>query len=220
MKPTTRPIVFVSSSGSGVLNPMLVLAGEFARRGIENLYFAADENCRDQIEALAGRSTVSFASLGEPIPELVPTSWDEDTYRAITQQSMWKALRATALHTMGPSLRSDKYVRLEEIVRRIEPGLIVLDKMSTFAARVAMTHRIRFVVAGPFLPSNMLFPKVPKGFPVPNTGFGRRMTWAQRLANRTFGLRRLTLLRHPRIVAALARYARDRGRLGIPAGAA
>jgi polyene glycosyltransferase len=217
MTQTARPILFVCSSGSGVLNPMLVLAGEFARRGVENLWFAGDEHCRDQVEALADRSTVGFASLGAAIPELVPTEWDADTYQAITQRSTWKALRATALHTLEPSLRPDKYVRLEEVVRRVEPGLIVVDKVSPFAARLAITHGIRYVVAGPFLPSNVLFPKVPKGFPVPNTGFGEQMTGAQRLANRFFGLRQLTLLRHWRIVKALARFVRDRKRLGIPA---
>ncbi|HEV7649504.1 MAG TPA: glycosyltransferase [Actinophytocola sp.] len=215
--PTARPILFVSSAGSGVLNPMLVLAGEFARRGIENLWFAADEDCRDRVEALADRGKVAFASLGEAVPELVPTGWDDETYRAITQPSTWKALRATALHTFEPSLRTDKYERLEEIVRQVEPGLVVADKVSPFAARLAIAHGIRYVVAGPFLPSNVLFPKVPKGFPVPNTGFGRHMTRSQRLANRFFGLRQLSLLRHPRIVRALARFVRARRRLGIPA---
>src|SRR3954469_22753723 len=217
MTPTGRPILFVCSSGSGVLNPMLVLAGEFARRDIENVWFAGDEHTRDRVEALADRSKVTFASLGEATPELLPTEWDDDTYRAITQESTWKALRATALHTLEPSLRTDKYELLEELVRRIEPGLLVVDKVSPFAARLAITHGIRYVVAGPFLPSNVLFPKVPKGFPVPNTGFGVHMTRAQRRANRFFKLRQVTLLRHWRIVTALARFVRARKRLGLPA---
>jgi len=219
MPRSARPILFVSSSGSGVLNPMLVLAGEFARRGIPGLWFAADEHCRPDVDAIRGRSTFAFASLGAEIPELSPTSWDDDTYREITQRSTWKALRATALHTLEPSLRLDKHERLDEIVRRVEPALLVVDKVSAYAARLAIARGIPYVVAGPFMPSNMLYPKVPKGFPAPNSGLGRHMTRAERLANRLFPLRTAGLLRHPRIVAALLRFVRARKRLGIPAHA-
>jgi polyene glycosyltransferase len=217
MHSTAHPIVFVSSAGSGVLNPMLVLAGELARRGVADLWFATDEHRRTEVDAITGGSTVTFASLGEEIPELSPTSWDEDTYRQITQRSTWKALRATALHTLEPSLRPDKHLRLDAIVQRVRPALLVVDRVSAFAARLAIARGIPYVVAGPFMPSNVLFPQVPKGFPVPNTGFGLRMTSAQRVANRLFPLRTLGLLRHPRIVRALARFVRARKRLGIPA---
>lgn len=213
MDSTARPILFVGSSGSGLFNPMLVLAGELARRDVPDLWFATDEHRRAEIESLG----VGFADLGPEIPELTPTGWDDDTYRKITQESTWKALRATALHTLEPSLRFDKYRRLDEIVERVRPALLVIDSVSAFAAWVAITRGIPYVVAAPFMPSNVLFPNVPKGFPAPNTGFGLRMTLRQRISNRLFPLRTLGLLRHPRIVKALARFVRERKQLGIPA---
>jgi polyene glycosyltransferase len=219
MHSTARPILFVSSSGSGVLNPMLVLAGELARRGVPDLWFATDETRRAEVAAIGGRSAVAFASLGDETPELSPTSWDDATYDQITQRSTWKALRATALHTLEPSLRTDKHLRLDAIVDRVRPALMVVDKVSPFAARLAIARGIPYVVAGPFMPSNMLYPQVPKGFPVPNSGFGLTMTRAERVANRLFPLRTIGLLRHPRIVRALARFVRARGRLGVPAKA-
>src|SRR5262245_41281695 len=216
MHATTRPILFVGSAGSGMFNPMLVLATELARRGVADLWFVADAHRSAEIEAIRGRGTVTFASLGDEIPELSPTSWDEDTYRRITQRSTWKAMRAAALHTLEPSLRPEKYERLDAIVREVRPALMVVDTISSFAARLAITHRIPYVVAVPFMPSNVLFPKVPKGFPVPNSGLGVRMTKSQRLTNQLFPLRVLGLLRHPRIVRALARFVKSRKRLGIP----
>jgi polyene glycosyltransferase len=216
MDSTARPILFVGSAGSGMFNPMLVLAGELARRGVPDLWFAADGHRCAEVDAINARSTVTFASLGDEIPELSPTSWDDATYRRITQRSPWKAMRAAALHTLEPSLRLEKYERLDAIVRKVRPALMVVDTISTFAARVAMTHGIPYVVAVPFMPSNVLFPKVPKGFPVPNSGLGRQMTFGQRVANRLFPLRVVGLLRHPRVVRALVRFTKARKRLGIP----
>jgi polyene glycosyltransferase len=219
MHATTRPILFVGSSGNGMFNPMLVLAAELARRGVPDLWFAADAHRRGEIDAIRGRGTVTFASLGDEIPELSPTSWDEDTYRRITQRSTRKAMHAAALHTLEPSLRLDKYERLDAIVREVRPALMVVDTISSFAARLAITHGIPYVIAVPFMPSNVVFPKVPRGFPVPNSGLGLRMTKTQRVTNLLFPLRVLGLLRHPRIVRALARFVKARKRLGIPSHA-
>lgn len=216
MHATARPILFVGSAGNGMFNPMLVLAGELARRGVPDLWFAADAHRCGEIDAIRGRTTVTFASLGDEIPELSPTSWDDATYRRITQRSTRKAMHAAALHTLEPSLRLDKYERLDAIVRKIRPALMVVDTISVFAARLAMAHGIPYVIAVPFMPSNVLFPKVPKGFPVPNSGLGLKMTLAQRIVNRLFPLRVVGLLRHPRIIRALVRFVQARKRLGIP----
>jgi polyene glycosyltransferase len=213
MKPTARPILFVSSAGSGLFNPMLVLATELARRGVPDLWFAADEYRRAEVERVDG---LKFASLGEEIPELTPTSWDDETYRKITHRSRWKALTATALHTMGPSLRKDKYVRLDALVEETKPALMVNDTIVAFANRLAMVREIPFVLAVPFMPSNVLYPRVPKDFPVPNTGYGLKMSLSQRIANRLYKFRVMGLIRYPVIRKAFVEFARDCKQLGIP----
>ena len=86
---TRRPILFVSTPESGLLNPMLVLAAELARRGVPDLYFATDEHRREDIEKLSAASPVTFVSLGEVVPELSSVPWADKTDRAVTQRSRW-----------------------------------------------------------------------------------------------------------------------------------
>jgi hypothetical protein len=64
MSSSSRPILFVSLPESGLFNPVQTIAGEFARRGVPDLWFATDEERRGDIEALSDESTVRFASLG------------------------------------------------------------------------------------------------------------------------------------------------------------
>ncbi len=61
MDDAARPVLFVSLPEAGLLNPLLVLAGEFSRRGARDLWFATDEHRRCEVEA----TWAAFASLGE-----------------------------------------------------------------------------------------------------------------------------------------------------------
>jgi polyene glycosyltransferase len=84
MSSSSRPILFVSLPESGLFNPVQTIAGEFARRGVPDLWFATDEERRGDIEALSDESTVRFASLGDVVPELSALTWDEDVYAEVT----------------------------------------------------------------------------------------------------------------------------------------
>ncbi|MER5612389.1 hypothetical protein [Streptomyces sp. NPDC002215] len=46
------PVLFVSSSARGHLNPLLTMAGELAARGGPDVCFAADDDVRGEVEAL------------------------------------------------------------------------------------------------------------------------------------------------------------------------
>ena len=116
MDSAARPILFVGLPESGLLNPLLVLAGELARRGVPDLWFATDEHRRDDVAALAADSAVSFASLGEVVSELSAVTWDDAVYREVTQSSRFKAHRAVVRQSYRPALQARKYRALEKVL--------------------------------------------------------------------------------------------------------
>lgn len=216
-----RPILFVSYPEAGLINPMLVLAEELSRRGVEDLWFATDDNRAADIAELK----VEFASLGDVIPELSAVTWDDETYRKVTRGSRFAAHRAVVEHTFLPRLRVEKYRRLEEVVRRVQPALMVVESLCQFGREVAITHGIPHVVSTPFLPSTMLAPHIPfvkgnasRGFPVPHSGLPYAMTPAQRVENLLFKLRNVTMGVSPGIRARVAEDAAVRKELGIANG--
>src|SRR5688572_341836 len=124
-----RPILFVSLPESGLLNPMLVLAEELSRRGVENLWFATDDKGREEVEAAAVGSPIEFRSLGEVIPEMSSVTWPDDVYAKVTQRSRFKARKAVIEQTHRPELRIPKYRELAELVDEIQPALMVVESM-------------------------------------------------------------------------------------------
>ena len=214
MTDTPRPILFVSSPEAGLLNPMLVLAGELARRGVPDLYFATDDNRRDDIEGIPGPHGVDFVSLGPVKSELSAVTWSDKIYRKVTQPSRWKALRAVALHTFDPNLSTPKYQALDAAVQRIKPALMVIDNISGFATKVAITRNIPYVLSAPFMASNVLFHLLPKGYPRPNSGLPLNMTPAQRRANKLWRLRMMSLILHPKMIRNFVKYGKVRKELG------
>lgn len=200
MNPRQSPILFVSLPESGLLNPMLVLAEELSRRGVENIWFATDENRRAEVEAISVGTPVQFFSLGEVISELSSVTWDDATYRAVTQRSRFKARKAVIEKTFVPRLQAPKYRLLEEAVEKIQPALMVIESMCQYGYQLAITKKIPYVLSNPFVPSNAVSSLVPigksytpKDFPVPHTGYSADMNAVQRLANRLFRWRMLTL---------------------------
>lgn len=187
-----RPILFVSSPDSGLINPQLVLAAELSRRDVPGLYFATSDNRREEVEAIGANgtgSTVAFRSLGAPIPELSSGAWDDETYAAVTQQSRWKAHKALMRQTFDTRFRNATYRALEEIVREVEPALMVIDSLLHAGFELAVTYGIPYVVSAPFSPSNLVN-KLPKTYPAPHSGLPQDMTPTQRRENNAFRRRR------------------------------
>ncbi|WP_035851734.1 glycosyltransferase [Cryptosporangium arvum] len=220
-----RPILFVSYPEAGLINPLFVLAEELSRRGVDDLWFATDDIRADDVAALKVETPVEFASLGDVVPELSAQTWDDETYRKVTQGSRFGAHRAVVEKTFVPRLRVEKYRRLEEIVRRVRPALIVVESLCQFGREVAITHGIPFVVSTPFLPSTLLAPHIPfvkghasRGFPVPHSGLPFVMTPKQRAVNLLFKFRNAAMGVSPAIRARVAEDAAVRKELGIADG--
>lgn len=224
MDSARRPILFVSLPESGLLNPMLVLAAELSRQGVEDLWFATDEPKRDEIKRIGeGGSPVEFASLGEVVPEMSAVTWNDALYSEVTQSSRFKAHRAVIRHTYRPDVQELKFRRLEAVVDEVRPALMVIESISSFAVELAIARKIPYVLSVPFLPSNVLtahthFGKgyTPSSFPVPHSGLPGRMTLAQRAANELFKLRTLGIFLLPDMARTLAEDTRRRKELGLP----
>ncbi|MFF8732611.1 glycosyltransferase [Streptomyces sp. NPDC015171] len=223
MSTPQRPILFVSLPESGLLNPLLVLAGELSRRGVPDLWFATDEPRRADVERQVTGSPVEFASLGEVFSELSAVTWSDEVYREVTQTSRFRAHRAVVRQSYRPDLQADKYRRLETVVDKVRPALMVIDCVSGFAVDLAVKRGIPFVLSVPFLPSNVLTSLnpfgpsgTPRGFPVPHSGLPFPMTFTQKIRNDLFKWRTLGMFFHPAMGKVLSADARMRKELGLP----
>ncbi|WHT16647.1 glycosyltransferase [Crossiella sp. CA-258035] len=219
-----KPIMLVSLPAAGLANPMLVLAGELARRGVQDVFFASDEPRRADVEALTATSKIEFISLGEPVPELSPTTWDEPTYRAVTQPSRFKAFRALLRHNFKPEITVPKYRALEAAVEQHRPALMVIDVMCKHAIDLAITKGIPYVLSCPFVASNIVslvtpFGRsyTPKDFPTPRSALPYPMTAGQRLRNQLFRWRTLLHFLNPETNKRVQAQAKIRAELGISA---
>ncbi|MDT5040512.1 MAG: polyene glycosyltransferase [Actinoplanes sp.] len=221
--PSERPILFAGLPESGLLNPLLVLAGELARRGVPDLWFATDEHRRKDVVRLAATSVVGFESLGEVASELSAVTWDDKVYRQVTQKSRFKAFRATMRQSHKPFVQMAKRAALNAVVERVRPALMVIDCMCFYAIDVAISRGIPYVLSVPFVASNVLTSHIPfgrswtpPGFPVPSSGLPARMTPRQRTANRMFKLRGLLLAFDPVLGKAFQQEAKLRKAAGLP----
>ncbi|GHA43239.1 hypothetical protein GCM10010329_77580 [Streptomyces spiroverticillatus] len=218
-----RPVLFVSLPESGLVNPLLVLAAELARRGVPDLRFATDEPRRADVERLTAGSGVEFASLGEVFSELSAVSWPDEVYREVTQASRFKAHRAVVRQSYRPDLQAEKFKRLNSLVEKAKPALMVIDCVASFGVDVALTHGIPFVLSVPFLPTNVLTSLnpfgpsgTPRDFPVPHSGLPYPMNFSQRVRNELFKYRTLGMFFHPTMGKVLSEDARLRKEFGLP----
>jgi polyene glycosyltransferase len=215
----TGPMLFTGLPESGLLNPLLVLAGEMARQGVPDLWFATDEHRRDDVERLS----VRFASLGPVEPELSAVTWDDAVYREVTQASRFKAFRAAMRQSHRPRVHDRKRAALGAVVDQLRPALMVIDVMSYYGVDVARSRGIPYVLSVPFVASNVLTRHLPfgrtftpPGFPVPSSGLPAAMTRRQRLANRAFQARCLLMPFDRVLGAAFREDARLRAAAGLP----
>jgi polyene glycosyltransferase len=219
MDDAARPILFVSLPEAGPLNPLLVLAGELARRGARDLWFATDEPRRREVEA----TSATFASLGEVVPEMSAVSWDDEVYREVTQASRFRAHRAVIRQSYKPALALAKYRQLEAVVDKVNPAVMVIDCETRFAITLAIVRRIPYILSIPFVLSGALtaytpFGRsyVPRRFPTPHSGLPYSMSFAQRMSNRFFRLRCLAMFFNPAMARVVAEDAAIGKEFGLP----
>lgn len=211
------PIMFVSMPEAGLANPLMVIAAELARRGVEDLWFASDEPMRDEIEALGAASPVRFGSLGPVISEFSAKTWDDKTFRAVTQRSRWRAHRAVVRHTFDLRLRYPKFRALEALVQQVRPALMVIESMSVYAIEVAITQKIPYILSSPFMPSGLMVMQMGFDFPMLHTGLPQRMSRRQRIYNVYFRTRAGLMFLHPSVQRTLRKSIPGRTELKIPA---
>jgi polyene glycosyltransferase len=219
MDNAARPILFVSLPEAGLINPLLVMAGELTRRGVGDVWFATDEPRRREIEAMS----VAFASLGEVIPEVSAVTWDDEVYRDVTQPSRFLAHRAQIKQSYQPALTFAKYRQLEAVVDKVRPAVMVIDCETRYAINLAIARQIPYVLSVPFVVSNVLTPYtpfgrsyVPRRFPTPHTGLPYDMNLVQRISNRFFRLRSLAMFLNPAMGKALREEIAISKELGLP----
>lgn len=217
-----RPVLFASLPEAGLMNPLIVLAGELSRRGIPDIWFATDENRRGDVAAITVDSPVEFASLGQVIPELSAVTWDDRVYREVTQKSRFKAHVAIIRQSYRPELQAAKFRALEAVVEQVRPAVLVADSTSSYAIDLAQARGIPYVLSVPYLPSNVLTTHVPFGrsyaprsFPVPHSGLPYDMTRRQRMANTMFRFRTLAAFMSPEINRVLRKDSKIRRELGL-----
>lgn len=210
-----RPILFCRTHSTGEANTGLAIAGELARRGVEDLWFASDENHRAAVDALKAKSAVTFASLGEVNPRLALTMLDDETYRSIMQRARIKAIRVRTRTLMDADHHFDRYRRLDAIVEEVKPALMVINRFCTVATQIALTRGIPYVLTAPCLPSDLLGDDLPAGYPRPSSRLPREMTSTQRLANRIYRLRIQALMFSPAIVREIGRYSKQFAAHGV-----
>jgi polyene glycosyltransferase len=210
---TREPILFVSASGYGVLNAMLTVAGELARHGTPNVWFATDENRRADVEALNEGSGVQFASLGEPVAFATLAEWPENEYLQATQRSRWKAHRAVVRFELQRGI--EKFADIAAVVDRVRPAVMVIDASNLLAIAIAITKGVPYILSSVFMPSNQLFHLAPRDFPFLHTGLPRDMTLLQRLYNQVFKVRSLLMFMHPRMWRVLRQVRANRARYGL-----
>ena len=210
-----RPILFCCTHSVGEANTSLAIAAELARRGVPDLWFASDENQEAAVKALADRSAVEFVSLGEVNPRVDLMSMDDAIYDQIMHPSRTKSVRARTRHLMDVDHHFDRYRKLDELVRKIEPVLMVINRFCRFGIEVALAHEIPYVVTAPCLPSSLLEGDLPTGYPRPSTGFPLRMTRFQKLRNKFFGLATAPAFLHPNVLREIAKYRKHAAELNL-----
>jgi len=212
---SSRPILFACIPSDGLINAMLVLAGELARRGVPDLWFATDDPKKAEVEALSDKSEVRFASTGADSDHYTANLWDDETYAAVTQRDRFKAHRAMLQRTNDPESHYAKYEALDQIVEQVQPALMVVNNLSLHAVQVAMTRKIPYVVNGPFLPSVLFQHTLPEDYPTPTSGLPGNMTPAQQKENQKFRKRIRGAGLHPSVIMRNIRFGKKMVELRI-----
>jgi polyene glycosyltransferase len=183
-----EPVLFVSIASAGILNPLLAVAAELSRQGTEGLWFACTDDGRQKIEQAATKSPINFVSLGPESKRSSPSSWGPEILAKLTSKSKLKNNFYFVKHGVDADALTAEYEKLVTEVAAIKPVLLIVCAESIVGQSVALDQDIPFLLSVAYLPSVLLYPKLPKSFPMPFTGFPMNMNLLQRLNNFLFRL--------------------------------
>jgi len=212
-------VLFACLPAAGLINPMLVLADELARRGIGPIAFASTEERRGEVERLGGPRPVRFVTLG-PFHQDWPDIWTERQLLSMSQGGRLRAMANFLDLNIDHEFAARQYARMLTVIDELRPRLMVVDFNTGWAIDAAMTRGIPYVASMPMPASSVFMERLPRDYPTPFSGLPRRMTAAQRRYNALFRLGlKLMLLRPGSFGATVAelRRRKDEG-LANPTG--
>ncbi|WP_433428224.1 glycosyltransferase [Nonomuraea sp. CA-141351] len=184
------PILFASAAHSGLLNPILSIAGELSRRNVPDLHFASEEDARRLVDGAGPGSPISFHSYGEKMVTV-----DGAMYGAMTRGPRTTAgTVALARVVRDRAVLRTFFQRTLEQIDRVRPRLMVIDNLNVGAIDAACARRVPFVLSIAFPASGVYLGRLPWTYPTPTSGLPHRLSGTQWLVNVAFRLRLRTAM--------------------------
>jgi polyene glycosyltransferase len=190
--------LFISSSSAGLMNPLLVIASELSRRGVEDVWFATTNDRKADVEAVGGTdgARVRFFSLGEHDAEMDPRFWDDAKHEAISGRSRIGGL-AAFLDAIDFDGVQEQHDRIVAALDEISPAVVIADSMVFLAGTEAIARKIPYIVSVAFPISSFYSDLLPWSYPVPLSGLPKDMTFRQKLRNALFRVRVIGVMLRP-----------------------
>ncbi|MEV0730535.1 glycosyltransferase [Polymorphospora sp. NPDC050346] len=213
-------VLLAALPSTGLIKPLLEIAGELNERGVADLWFASTEEGRGDIERIPGQNRVRFVSLGHYKPELDPSRWDDATLASMSSRSRLRNLAAFIDKNIDHDYTSQQYDRALQEFASVRPDVAVIDLCTPWAIDAAITLGVPYVLSVPSPISGVYLDRLPWSFPTPFSGLPLRMSRRQQLSNVFFRLGALAAYARPRNLFPMLAATRRRRRAGIANAAA
>ncbi|MEV0730526.1 glycosyltransferase [Polymorphospora sp. NPDC050346] len=197
---TRGRLLFASLPSAGLINPLLAIAQELARRDAD-LWFACTDERADEIRRIGGGANggpVRFVSLGRYRPHLWPANWDQATLRAMTTGRRVRDFAAFMDTNVDREYTEELYRRTLAAIDEVRPDLIVADSCTGWAIDAAMKRGIPYVLTIAVPVSSFYVDTLPWSYPTPGSGLPARMSPRQRAENVLFRLGTRAVMASPR----------------------
>jgi polyene glycosyltransferase len=212
----TGGVLIVSLPNPGLINPLLALAAELARREGPSLRFASTDDRREAVEAIGGPNRPEFAALGPHRAAVDPARWDEATHRALTTGSRLGRFTAFLDAALDSEYGWEKYQAVLAEIDRSKPALVVADSSTGWAVDAAASRGIPYVTTVAMPVSSLYLDRLPWSYPTPFSGLGRTMPAGEKVANVLFRLASRAAVMAPRRIREAAPVVRKRREAGVP----
>ncbi|MDU0288498.1 glycosyltransferase [Saccharothrix longispora] len=209
-------VLIASLPNPGLINPLLVLAGELAHRDGPPLRFAGTDDQRAAVEAITGANRPRFVGLGPHRDAVDPAHWDDDTYRALTTGSRLSRFSAFLDAAVDSEYGWGKYEALLAEIDRAKPALVVADSSTSWAMDAAAVRGIPYLATVAMPVSSVYLDRLPWSYPTPFSGLGRQLPLGDKVANALFRLGCRTAVMAPKRIKEAAPVVKRRRAAGVP----